>query len=550
MNPRFFVCAPSRLSPILIGAFMGLPNLLAADWPQYRGPNHDGTSTEPIRINWSAQPPRQIWKVPLEPALSSLSISGGRVFTQVRRNSASGPREFCIALNAETGQELWAVPLDRADYPNGGVGGDDGPRSTPSVDGNRVYVLTSYLRLFCLDAASGQEIWRKDLGTEFGAVVIAWQNAASPLIVGDLVLVNSNGRPGEHLLAFRKQDGGLAWKGQSDGMTQASPVAATIGGVRQAIFFAQSGLVAVAPETGAVLWRYALRYNGTSVAASPVVAGDRVYASRAYPGSLSADQAGAAVVQLASASGNSFSASRAWSKVNQFMNHWATPVHYNGHVYGMFGHGFLTFKCVELATGVEKWSTDGFGYGSVLVADGRILAASEDGWLVVVDPNPNAYTELARHRALQGKTWNAPAISGGRIYFRSTTEAVSLDVSAAPPPRPSPQLTWTAPAAITYGAALGSAQLNASAAAPGTYSYSPASGAVLNAGQHTLSVTFTPNDTASYDSATVTTTLDVLKADQSINFNPLNDRRQTDPPFTLIATSSSGLPVTLRAPGF
>ena len=432
-----------RLKRSLLGglAFASAAGLQASDWPQYRGPNHDGVASESIRTNWSETPPRQVWKVTLDPGLSSFAIGGGKAFTQVRRRLSGQEREFCVTLDAETGKELWAVPLDIADYPNGGVGFDDGPRSTPSIDGDRVFVLTSYLQLACLDSANGQAVWKKDLISEYGGFAIAWQNAASPLIVGDLVLVNANGRQNDKLLAFRKQDGTLVWRGQNgqnDGMTQASPVAATIGGVRQAIFFAQSGLVSVAPETGAVLWRYALRYNGTSVAASPVVAGDMVFSSRAYPGALSAAQAGAVVVKI-TPSGNSFSAGLVWSKVNQLMNHWCTPVHYNGYIYGMFGQDVLTFKCVELATGDEKWSVSGYGYGSVLVVDGKILAFSDRGDLVLIDPNPAAYTEIARLRAVDGKCWNVPAISNGRIYARSTTEAVSLDV-AVPVPIARPRL--------------------------------------------------------------------------------------------------------------
>ena len=418
----------------LIVSLLASARLDAADWTQYRGSNHDGTSTEAIRVNWSQEPPRQIWKVPLDPALSSFSISGGRAFTQARRRVGFDEQEFCIALDAATGMELWATPLDIADYPDGGVGPDDGPRSTPVVDGDRVFVFTSYLRLACLEAGTGKIVWERSLVNEYGSTVIRWQNAASPVIEGDLVLVNSNGRQNQHLMAFRKRDGSLAWAGQTEGMTQASPVAATINGVRQVIFFAQSGLVSVAPENGNVLWRHAIRYNGTSVAASPVVAGDLVYASRAYAGSLSAARAGAAVVRIAP-SGRGFLAEPAWSKVNQLMNHWSTPVQYDGHIYGMFGQDSLQFKCVELATGAEKWSVAGFGYGSVLVAGGKILAASADGLLVLVAPNPSAYTEVGRYQALQGKTWNVPAISNGRIYLRSTTEAVCLEVAGKAPPR-------------------------------------------------------------------------------------------------------------------
>ena len=128
------------------------------------------------------------------------------------------------------------------------------------------------------------------------------------------------------------------------------------------------------------------------------------------------------------------------------MNHWATPVHYNGHLYGMYGQSLLTLKCLELATGAEKWSANGFGYGSVLMVSGKLLALSESGDVVLIEPIPAAFTEIARYRALDGsrssmaglpvKCWNAPAISNGRLYVRSTTEAVCLDVAAVAPALP------------------------------------------------------------------------------------------------------------------
>lgn len=411
------------------------PALLAEDWTQYRGSNHDGTSTESIRTNWSGNPPREIWRVRLGPALSSFTISDGRAYTQVRRSVGGQDQEFCIALNLETGAEIWSRALGIADYPNGGVGDDDGPRSTPVVDGNRVFVFSSYLRLVCLDAASGDQIWSRDFPAEYGAIVIPWENAASPVVESDLVIVNSNARQGQCLMGLHKEDGTIAWKGQNDQMTQSSPVTATLGGRRQVIFFAQSGLVGVAPESGAVLWRYPLRYNGVSVAASPVVAGNLVYCSRAYPGSLSAAQAGAVVIQVTETAGT-FSASQVWSKPNQLMNHWATPVVVGGNLYGMYGQGVLLLKCIELSSGRERWSMNGFGYGSVLAVDGRILALADDGQLVLVAANPEAYTELARFRPLNGKCWNTPAVSNGRLYVRSTLEAVSLDVAGALAPLP------------------------------------------------------------------------------------------------------------------
>ena len=429
------------------GAALLAPGIDAGDWPQYRGPNHDGVSTEIIRTNWSEQPPGEVWKVALDPGLSSLSVSGGKVFTLVRRPVGGQDQEFCVALNAETGAELWASPaLGQAIYPDGGVGPDDGPRSTPSVDGDRVYVLTSYLRLYCLDITNGAAVWSKDLVSAYGSTVIAWQSAASPLIEGDLVLVIGNAAD-RCLLAFRKSDGVEAWAGQNDVMTQASPVAATVAGVRQVIFFAKSGLVSVAPDSGSVLWRYAFPFS-TSTGASPVVGGDVVYCSAAYG-------VGAGAVRIG-ASGGQLSASEVWRTPGANMNHWPTPVFEGGYVYGVYGQAGIaaSLRCLELATGTEKWRQQIGGMGGVLLTTGHVLLLTEDGNLILVKPDPTAYSESARYRALDGsrssiaglavKCWNVPAISNGRIYARSTTEAVCLEAAAVaaatnqPPAAPAP----------------------------------------------------------------------------------------------------------------
>jgi outer membrane protein assembly factor BamB len=424
----------ARLHVLLVSFFCF--SIWAGDWLQYRGPNHDGISNESIRTNWTEVQPRQIWKVPLDPGLSSFSVSGGRVYTQVRRTISGQDQEVCIALNADTGQELWATPLGIADYPNGGVGSDDGPRSTPSVDGNFVYVLTSYLRLACFGANDGHVVWSRDLVADYGGTVISWQNAASPLLESGLIFLNCNAT-GNRLLALHEADGTEAWKGQDDPMTQASPVIATIAGVRQVIFFAQSGLVSVARDTGSFLWRYPFPFS-VATAASPVVSNNIVYCSAAYG-------IGAGAVQVTNA-GTQLASNEIWRTPGASMNHWATPVCLNGYLYGVYGQAGPTtsLRCIELATGNEMWrQPNPSGPGGVLAVSGLVLMLTEAGYVVLVNPDPAGYTELARYRALDGtsssfaglvRCWNVPAISNGRLYVRSTTEAVCLDVAPAAPP--------------------------------------------------------------------------------------------------------------------
>jgi outer membrane protein assembly factor BamB len=403
----------------------------AGDWPQYRGPTHDGVSMERIRTNWKEAPPAELWRVPIGAGLSSLAVAQGRVFTLAKGAAPSGAaREFVVALDADSGEELWATDLDEARYPNAGVGTDDGPRGTPTVDGDLVYAFGAYLRLVCLRVEDGSLVWERDFREEFGSSVIKWQNAASPLLVGDLVYVNCNAPSGGRLTALNKTDGTEVWREHpDDAMTQATPIAATVAGVPQVIFFAQSGLVAVDPDNGEELWRYPFSYS-TSSAASPVVGGDVVYCSAAY-------SSGAGAVRITN-SGGTLSIDELWRlRIGAVANHWATPVYLNGHLYGHYGQSTLDFKCIDLATGDEPWLPPYRGFGLV---DDKLLVLSADGELALVEPDPTAYREIARHRALNGKCWNTPAVSNGRIYVRSTLEVAALDVAETPPPEP-PEFT-------------------------------------------------------------------------------------------------------------
>jgi outer membrane protein assembly factor BamB len=355
-------------------------------------------------------------------------VTAAKAYTVVTRDIENVKNEVCVALEAETGKELWATPLGFAKYDGGGDagapgnGGGDGARSTPAADGSRVYVMSAGLVLFCLEAERGAVVWKKDLVKEHGARNIPWQNAASPVLDGNLLFVCAGG-PGQSLLCFHKVTGGLVWKGENDAMTHATPVVATILGHRQVLFFTQSGLVSVVPGTGQILWRYSFPYQ-TSTAASPVVGGDIVFCSAGYG-------VGAAAVKLTK-QGTVFKATELWRKRNDLINHWSTSVYHDGHVYGLFGFKQwqeVPLGCVELATGKMKWSKAGFGQGGVVLAGNTLVALTENGELVAIDASPKGYSETARARVVGGKCWNNVAIANGRIYARSTREGACLDVS-------------------------------------------------------------------------------------------------------------------------
>lgn len=406
---------------------LSLAALSSSDWPQYNGPSGDRTAAGPLAARvFPSGGPKSAWKVPLSDGLGSFAIAGGKAYTLVTRER----RETLIALDATSGKELWAAALGEAEYDGGGDAGTDenkggdGPRSTPSVADGRVVVYDAALGLACFDAASGKPLWKHDLKAEFSGRTIRWQNAASPLIEGGKVFVVGGGAD-ESLLAFDAKDGAVVWARGDETMTHATPIAATLQGVRQVIFFVQSGLIACAPDTGAELWRTEFPYR-TSTAASPVVHGDVVYCSAGYG-------VGAAAWRIEK-QGESLVPTLLWRAANKLINHWSTPVAHDGHLYGMFSfkeYGKGPLKCVDLTTGEERWSKDGFGPGNVIRVGDTLAALSDAGELVLVAAQPGAYTEHARADVLDGKCWSMPAYSDGALYLRSTREGVRLELAGA-----------------------------------------------------------------------------------------------------------------------
>jgi outer membrane protein assembly factor BamB len=233
----------------------------------------------------------------------------------------------------------------------------------------------------------------------------------------------------------------MAWSSLDENVTHTTPVIATIQGVRQVIFATQTGLVSLDRTTGAFLWKYTYPFFpiDTSMGANPVVYSNIVYCTAGY-----FRGAGAARVTLTNGTWN---VTQIFSKNSAagaaYRSIWMTPVCYQGYIYTLCGENstFLTtpLNCIELSTGVLKWTTNGFGMGGIILVDGKLLVSTEDGQLVLAQANPNAYTELARYRAFQfdantrGKCWISPAYSDGRIYAHSTTAAICLDASLPSP---------------------------------------------------------------------------------------------------------------------
>lgn len=395
----------------------------ANDWTQYRGPLGDGKSTESID-NISLEPR---WKVPTPLGFSSFSVADGRAFTLIAKEDDAGKkREMCVALRADTGAELWTAPLSESDYgSNGGNAGapdnrgGDGPRSTPTTDGERVYAYDGHLVLSCFDASNGDLIWRHDIVKEFGGRSIKWFNATSPLMDGDVLYVCGGG-PGQTFLAFNKLNGELLWKNGDELMTHATPHLATINKAKQVIFFMQSGLVGIEAKTGNEIWRSEFPFS-VSTAASPISSGNLVYCSAGYG-------VGAGLFEVTDNS----QADEIWFKSNELMNHWSTPIVHDGHIYGIFEfkkYGRAPLQCVDMTTGEIKWTERGFGPGNCILVGDKLVVLSDAGELVIAKASPNGYAELARTEAVSGKCWSTPAYSDGRVYVRSTVEGACFSIT-------------------------------------------------------------------------------------------------------------------------
>ncbi|QDT09840.1 PQQ-binding-like beta-propeller repeat protein [Stieleria marina] len=394
----------------------------AETWPQYRGIDGDGKSPETIgNSRWTSSAPKVLWKSPTPLGFSSFTIFDGRAFTVIAKDG----REQCLAMDAATGKEIWLAPLGSSEYKQGGGNagakdnkGGDGPRSTPTTDGKHVYVYDSYMKLTCLDAKTGQQVWQRDIEAEHSGRNIKWLNATSPVIDGDALYL-AGGGAGESFLAINKNSGDVIWKSGDETMTHATPTLATIDGQKQLIYFMQSGLVSIDPANGKQLWKAVFKFS-VSTAASPVVEGNLVYCSAGYG-------VGAAVFRV----NGSSEPDEVWFKPNELMNHWSTPVVHDGHLYGLFEfkkYGTAPLQCVELATGEIKWSQRGFGPGNCIKVGDKLVVLSDAGDVVLADAKPDGYNETGRIKAISGKCWSTPAYSDGRIFVRSTQEAACLDV--------------------------------------------------------------------------------------------------------------------------
>ena len=381
-------------------------------WTNYRGPNRDGRYEElPVITSWPAGGLTPIWKQPIGVGYASFTIADGSAYTIEQRRR----QEVVSAYDLNTGRELWIQGWN-AEY-NDSTG--DGPRSTPTWDEGRLYALGATGELRCLDARTGKVIWGKNILSENGASNLPWAMAASPLIVDDKVIVLPGGSPGKSVVAYNKMTGAPVWKSLDDRQAYVSPMLVTLSGRRQILVVSSGRAVGLAPENGSLLWSYTWDTDMGINASQPIiVSGNRFFISSGYG-------KGAALVEV-SGSGNSFSARTIWENINM-KNKFNSSVLHQGHVYGL-DEGILS--CVDVNTGERKWKGGRYGYGQLVFAGGNLIVITDTGELVLVKATPGQFTELARFQALEGKTWNYPAIAAGRLLVRNANQMAAYNIAS------------------------------------------------------------------------------------------------------------------------
>jgi len=380
-------------------------------WTNFRGPKRDGKYDEaPVSTNWPANGLPKIWKQPVGVGHSSFVVADGKAYTiEQRRN-----QEVVAAYDLGTGRELWAQKWN-AEYTDST---GDGPRSTPTWDQGRIYALGATGEFRCLDANSGAVIWGKNILSDNQARNLPWAMAASPLIVDDKVIVLPGGANGKSVVAYNKMTGAPVWKVLDDQQAYVSPMLVELAGRRQIVVVSSSRVVGLTPENGSLLWSYSWDTdNGINVSQPIMVDQNRFFISSGYG-------KGAALVEV-KGSGNSYTANTIWQN-NNMKNKFNSSVLHNGYIYGL-DEGILV--CLDVNTGERKWKEGRYGYGQVLLAGGHLIVTSDQGEIALVKASPDKYTEVARFTALQGQTWNYPAIASGKLLVRNSNEMAAYDIS-------------------------------------------------------------------------------------------------------------------------
>jgi outer membrane protein assembly factor BamB len=397
----------------------------AADWPQWLGPTRDGVSTEKV-APWEKSP-KIAWRAKVGEAHSSPVVAGGKVFLHFRREKEGMQKTFdevAAAYDAKSGDVLWERACgDTSKFAS--IFGN-GPRATPCVDGDCLYTLGVTGLLTCFEVEKGKQLWQVDLLKEFDAPNLFFGISTSPVIDGERILINIGGKKGASIVALNKGEGKPIWKKLDDPASYSSPIVFGDKDAHQAVFLTGKGLVSLRPKDGETLWEHAFPDELNESATTPCRVGDLLIASTIM--------SGGEALRLETKEGKP-TAKEAWKNAD-LTCYFSTPVPVGKeHVYMVTGsanplNAVATLRCVEASSGKVLWSKPKVGkYHACLIRtrDDKMLMLEEAGNLVLFNPDPKEYKELARAKVC-GETWAHPALSNGRLYVRDGKELICLEV--------------------------------------------------------------------------------------------------------------------------
>lgn len=407
-----------RLRAVTFGltVLLAATSLLAYDWPQWRGPNRNGVSAEKGWLEqWPDTGPPVAWKGSVGMGFSTFSVAAGRVITT--GNADEKDSIFCF--DAVSGKELWrhSYPAELGDkFFEGGTSG------TPCIDVDRVYALSRWGDVFCLNAITGKPIWSRNLQKDANMPVPSWGFGGSPVVHEGMLLLNV----GESGMALDKASGKTIWQSavKSAGYSTPLPVRPADSDKWSLILGSEKAYLAVDLLTGKEVWRMRWLTEYGVNAADPIVSGDKVFVATGYG-------KGAVLIQPWGAEGGEPKV--IWkSKVLRSQTN--PSVMFEGFLYGMDGDSDDKgpLKCIELATGIEKWAQPKMGMGALMIANGKLIVLSDHGELFVVPATPTGFKPTARAQVLGGKCWTAPVLANGKIYCRNSRgDVVCLDVQGS-----------------------------------------------------------------------------------------------------------------------
>jgi outer membrane protein assembly factor BamB len=417
---------PSILVAVLVPATLVITfPLVAADWPQWRGPSRNGISEEAgLLKEWAKEGPRLLWQVKgVGGGYSTPAVAGERLYLLGNEGKED---ESVRALAVKDGKEVWKVRIGKVGNP------DQKPqypaaRSTPTVEGDVLYALGSDGDLVCLETAAGKERWRKSLRADFGGKPGMWAYAESPLIDGDVLVVTPGGADAT-VVALKKSSGDVIWKSAVPGGDEAaysSAIVVEAGGIKQYVTFLQKGLVGVDAKTGKFLWRYEKTMQGSPAnIPTPVAHDGQIYSATGRGGGglvkLKVDQGAVAAEEV-------YFSTRLPKSIGG-------AVKVGEYLYGTTDQAVM---CVQFTTGEVKWEERSVGAGSLCFADGRIYIHGEDGEVALIDASPEGYKERGRFTPPEpldrgrSKAWAYPVVANGRLFIRDLDKLWCYDVKEA-----------------------------------------------------------------------------------------------------------------------